>query len=270
MKKNYTRITLVGILAGFGLLLSQAEAQTTYTVGVNAAGATNISAVAVNDLIDFVAAEDRSYCCSINSSTAGANIRFSTVYDTPGETPDYSDYPINARGDWEPLLGTGPAEARACLSTAKDYLAPAAPYDLPRLRITHDAGGPVPAGVICYETTLFGGFNTFVTDFNFLELTNTTNSDITVDVVAFNSVTGSQTPIVSQNLTLKANSRKDLDIHSAAGSGAYGPVLVMHNGTPGSVIAILNQYKITATSPTLTFDPVATVVFKTRKELSGG
>jgi hypothetical protein len=115
----------------------------------------------------------------------------------------------------------------------------------------------------CRETTLLGGFNTSVTDFNFLELTNSLNSNngtITGTVVARNAI--SDTEILNVGFTINPGDRSDIDIHSAAGPGAFGPVFVCHDGPPNSVVAVMSQYNITSQAP-LEFEPVAQTVFQT-------
>ncbi len=122
--------------------------------------------------------------------------------------------------------------------------------------------------VLCQNTALIGGYNTSVTDFNFLEilLSNSVTTDgrfaidgSQVDVVLLirDAVTGSA---FRQRLRINSNAgdglgRADVAIHDIVGPGKFGSIIINHSGPPGSITARLVQYKITSTNP-LRFEPV--------------
>ena len=142
-----------------------------------------------------------------------------------------------------------------------------------------NSGGPFPYSAIanCDETTLYAGFNTSVTDFNFLELTNlldtgTTSGgsrDLTAIVTAVNTVPNPDVTVINgESFTVPVGSRTDVDIHSRSGPGAFGPVKICHNGAPGSLKAVVSQYNITSTAP-FDFAPVSQEVAVTRGAIAG-
>ncbi len=111
-----------------------------------------------------------------------------------------------------------------------------------------------------YETTLFGNYNTSVTDFNFLELTNRMvlqggdTGVINGFVVVKDSI--SDTEKLRTSFTVNPGDRIDVDIHAAVGEGNFGTVQVFHNGVPGALKGAVAQYRILTASP-LTFEPVS-------------
>ena len=113
--------------------------------------------------------------------------------------------------------------------------------------------------VRCYETTLTGGFNTSVTDFNFLEMTNTLgefktdDGVITGTITLWNSITNQE--ILEKSFSLAPGERKDENIHEAVGPGAFGTVQICHNAPQGALKGVVSQYNITNLSP-LDFEPV--------------
>lgn len=118
--------------------------------------------------------------------------------------------------------------------------------------------GDLLAWVECYETTLYGSFNTFVNDFNFLELTNTSSSTVTGNIRILNS---DATVIVSnQSFSVEAGRRFDFDIHTLAGSQKYGTVIVTHDGNLRTLLGNVSQYKGTAAD----FSLVASLPMTTR------
>ncbi len=109
------------------------------------------------------------------------------------------------------------------------------------------------------ESTLSGGFNTSVTNFNFLELTNNLISDshdngiISGKVIVKNVITD-QT-IFTQNFTINPSDRIDINIHDQVGPGVFGTVTVLHNGPAGSLKGVVSQYRLVSTTP-FDFEPV--------------
>ncbi len=240
---------------------------TRWTVPLNRGTATLIQTPTTGDIINTVTALDRSYCCTIGlGSDVDYGAYFSEVRNVFGAPVAWS-----ISGLMEPKIPyvwghSNPGRARACFMTTQST--DTSGFDL---IMAFDA--PPPGGanipVQCDETTLFGGFNTSVTDFNFLEITNTTDSDQIVEIIAINSVSGNSRVIDGLVSTVRANTRSDIDIHSRVGTGAFGPMIIKSYGPAGSLRAVLSQYNITSSVP-LDFAPVSFIEFKTRHALTGG
>ena len=218
--------------------------------------------------ISFGALTGHSYCCEIalrNGVTPNvADQAFFTSFIgvSSGQTVPHAN-----RGTSDPVLPffsglSDPAAARKCgIATSVGYIK----LDV---NIGADNGLAADYSTQCLETTLFGGFNTSVTDFNFLEISNTLNratdstETINVRIDATNAVTNA---VVFNGATVQvaAGERRDIDIHSVSGSGAFGPIRLSHDGPPGSIKAVVSQYRIVTTSP-FDFEPVAREVLTTR------
>ena len=251
----------------FLLLLSttSAQAQTVFKVALDRYAPVTIYSSVTGDIVSFSSSLDSSYCCSIEASAANAGARFTALHGRPGSLLTFAE-----RGSSQPTVlynGThsDSEAARACfiIDNSSVFISGVT------LELAFDSASPVDAEVNCIDTTLHGGFNTSVTDFNFLELTNTSGVEITARLKGANSVTGNLFAINDVIVTVPAGGRTDVDIHTLVGPGAYGPLRVKHNGAPGSLRAVLSQYNITSASP-LDFTPVAQLEFKTRKSLEGG
>ena len=92
----------------------------------------------------------------------------------------------------------------------------------------------------CLETTLYGGYNTNVNDFNFLEITNTTNATIIGAITATNS--DGTVVINKQAFGVLPNRRVDVDLHTPAGRNKFGLIQVTHSGPYGALQAYVSQY----------------------------
>lgn len=253
---------LMALIAGVVLFSPVSVfAQTGHAVIPDRQADSTIASVADGDTIEVAVEAGASYCCEV-IVPSNSNIYFSsstvTIAHGSGTTTASGAFPSSA-----PRLPNG--QARLCFIVPEALTLPTA-----TMTIGISSGSPlsnVPAQ--CFETTLYGGFNTSVTDFNFLEISNQSTSDITGSISAINVVPTPDVTVISQQaVTVEAGSRTDVDIHSAAGTGAFGPLKLVHLGAPGAVKAVLSQYNITSTAP-LDFAPVAQDVMKTRSELAG-
>jgi len=99
----------------------------------------------------------------------------------------------------------------------------------------------------CSETSLFGGFNTFVNDLNFLEISNTTRSNVMVWVTVTNFK--GEKVINGQLYTVAPGIRTDIDIHTPAGADSFGTIMLSHDAPSGGILARLSEYKITSAVP---------------------
>ncbi len=204
-----------------------------------------------------------SYCCEILD--ASVNVLFNSVTVTLFSTlPGTVTVTGIARGNEPPRLGTG--NSRVCFIVPSDIYAPLAWIDIFAYAPTANVR------MFCEETTLYGGFNTSVTDFNFLEMTNTSAegaAPISGSVTAINVVATPNVTVIDRiGFSVNGNSRFDFDIHARTGFGAFGPVKVAHDGAPGSLKAVMSQYVIVTASP-LDFVPMAQEVLRTRSDSAG-
>ncbi len=217
----------------------------------------NLTGLISGDILDIKVDENRSYCCTANSSNQFfAPPNMSTTYQVAAFTLTAAD-----RGLQSPYLGT--TFQRLCFTPPEGVGSGAL------ASITFSFfGTALNARVRCTETSLYGGFNTSVTDFNFLEIRNLASSGTIIGrVLARNTVSGG-TIVFDQPFSVAAGQRVDLNIHGTVGAGAFGPIVITHDGAPGAINAVLNQYNITSTSP-LDFEPVSQEIFVTRAQLVG-
>ncbi len=210
------------------------------------------------------------YCCDIISLNSVFTGFLNPVDILPFLSPPPVQVTARLAGVDSPTIGAD--FQRLCFAVP-----PTIPFALAQLTIF--SAGPFPYNAIAYcdETTLYSGFNTSVTDFNFLELTNlldtestgTLSRDLTAIVTAVNTVPNPDVTVInSESFTVPEGSRVDVDIHSRSGPGAFGPVKICHNGAPGSLKAVVSQYNITSTVP-FDFAPVAQDVAVTRGAIAG-
>jgi len=215
--------------------------------------------------IFFVGEAGRSYCCEVRYGP-------SETSDFPYFTGSVLNYttnesiPYKERGLDEPVIPNFsnhpyPADSRRCIHTLSK-----ASY-LMGVHLGTPTNNFLSAQLVeCIETTLFGGYNTNVTDFNFLELTNLLKGDFNnqaiTTVIAITDLFGNL--VVPEKLqVVRPGFRTDIDIHSIVGAGKYGTIRIAHDGPPGALKAALTQYRITSTVP-LDFVPVAREVFTVR------
>ena len=112
--------------------------------------------------------------------------------------------------------------------------------------LRNNGSGSYNGRVECAETTLYGGYNTNVSNFNFLEVVNISNTAISGTITATNS--NGTVVINKQAFTVSANNRLDVDVHTPAGAGKYGSIRVTYNGPVGALQAYVSQYNGTASS----------------------
>lgn len=206
-------------------------ADTLLSVGHDTAAAVNVN-TGDHFLIDLEAG--KSYSCeAIPANPATAFDFDTTVAGTTGGTPPS----ITAResGTLSPQV-TG--ESGDSADNRLSFLVTTA--DRYQLTVATAAGGGEDVRPRCLETTLYGGYNTNVNDFNFLELSNITNASITGTITATNF--DGTVVINGQAFTVPAGRRVDVDIHSAAGADKFGIIKVIHDGPFGSLQGNVSQY----------------------------
>ena len=218
-----------------------------------------ISSLSISDNIILRVQNNRSYCCAIwktrDGSAAAANLMDGTPSIGTLENLEY-------RGRASPWPASGQPRARHCFIFAKS-----ADNSLDRGTVSfpvHGLQNPLTnARVRCEETTLHGGFNTVVAQFNFIEITNTLPEGLLDNsIVATIKATGTRsgTELLNETVTIEQGKRVDINVHDRSGTD-FGPVIINHNGPPGSLRAVNAQYKIISTEP-LDFEPVLAVEFR--------
>ena len=219
-----------------------------------------VDSVTTSDTAFLVGFNERSYCCQITSPIR--NISFDTVSTSDGVLNNLVD-----RGRINPW-NHGTTNSRRCFyvtNVANNVKATVINLGID-VAVSSDN---VSMG--CTDTTLYGGFNTSVTDFNFIEITNTLTSGITTgdtgDVVVTVKAFGTAgTELLSTSFTLAAGRRRDVNVHESAPRD-FGPVIITHNGPPGAIRAVNAQYRIVTTEP-LDFEPVLVVPFREGRQWS--
>ena len=98
------------------------------------------------------------------------------------------------------------------------------------------------AFINCIDVTLNVGFNTFVNNLNFLEVTNNLGRILTINWEAIR-FDGSS---FSGSVDVAANTRTDIDIHSVVGPNSFGNLKIGVQGTSGAAIVNLSQYQTTS------------------------
>lgn len=175
----------------------------------------------------------KSYSCTVMGTGTGSNLDFSNSVTGPsGAIPAAFTGLITPAVVAEDVVGDNRISVTPTESGAHIFTVINADADAETGRLD------------CVETTLYGGYNTNVNDFNFLELLNTTNSTITGTITAVNF--DGTVVINAQAFTVTANNRADVDIHTAAGADRFGLIRVSHNGPPGALQASVSQYSGTA------------------------
>lgn len=214
-----------------------------------------ISSAANDGVYAFTADHLRSYCCAISGATDN------------GPSPVLSEFKVLTNSSQFPTtLETMPGTGGQCFivpfsSGQFGQGSAGVRFRLSTTGVTSFAGS---LKLRCTETTLTVGYNTSVTDFNFLEVTNLRPSTKTVfqagglnnvaaRIYATNSTGGS--PFSTLSVVFPEEKRTDIDIHSLTGAGQFGTIRIPHYGSPGDLSCALSQYTITSTNP-LDFQPV--------------
>ena len=222
----------------------------------------SLASVADNDVVRMTFSLGRSYCCEIWARDISTS-DFTSVNDNAGMPLPSAVSRGRASPEIANGTGTNKVDSRKCFTGelipggVTNQIA-ALPIDM--------TPSPV-ANVIarCYETTLVGGFNTSVTDFNFLEITNTLAANADDDgvvegrIIARNAI--NDTEVLNTTFTVNPGDRVDVNLHDSAGAGAFGPIILTHNGPLGAVQATVSQYRIVTTAP-LAFEPAAQSVLR--------
>lgn len=219
----------------------------------------SVASITSSDAVNFSVLPGRSYCLETKTITGSV---FASIQGTVPTDPNL-DLTTSARGDASPPIISPriPAFSRFARSC---FIATGNPASVSsyRARSTFSFTSGTTASTTLlqvYDTTLTGGFNTSVTDFNFLELTNALTSFtsdsgvITGKIVAKNVITDAVQ--LSTTFTVNAGDRVDVNLHDAVGPNVFGVVTVTHDGPPGSLKGVVSQYRLVRLVP-FDFEPV--------------
>lgn len=265
-RRFLSRLWLLALTWGFSN--KSVEAQVSHEIIVSRTIGQDVTLIAPTDYLRFSADAGSSYACEVLAVGGLGNGYFVSPVRVISDNGVGTTTTVTPRacGSDNPRTGVDPS--RFCFVVPSQI-------SFPSVEIDVGWTGVYPGNVrlTCDETTLYAGFNTSVTNFNFLELTNTLDRattesfllrNLTATVTAINTAPATDVTIINGiSVSVPANSRTDVDIHSAAGVGAFGPIKIAHDGAPGSLKAVVSQYNITTTNP-LSFAPVAQEVAVTR------
>ena len=211
--------------------------------------------VNLNDTFEIVTYDERSYCCSIDGGQQTTSIAWGSVFNltTSGTNSSVTRTTEGA------VLDTG---TRLC------HYQDDVSGQLKLQYAAFTAAGTQFATVSCEETTLVGGFNTSVTDFNFLEISGQalSTSSVVSGKVFITTVVSAQTIEIPFTIDFSSNlqQRLDLNIHEAIGGAKdFGQVTIIHNAAEGMLKARLSQYRLVSLLP-FDFEPVLQEVFVKR------
>lgn len=217
-------------MAMIGAVSAPAHATGFITVGSSYAGDGGTVQLATGSIMEVSLEADRSYACTAMAATNGSTLDLSDQV----QNPDTTTFTAVKRGNVSPRV-----TADATLDDNRLALIPTQTGDH-RFTVAQATGTEV-ARVECLETSLFGGYNTNVNDFNFLEITNTTGAVINGTVTARNF---DGTVVIDKlPFSVGAENRIDVDVHTAAGADKFGFIKVNHDGPFGALQASVSQYR---------------------------
>jgi hypothetical protein len=263
------RTALLAVVTGF--LVSPTLLFAQYQVVVGRQSTSTIGTVVNGNQVLIAVDPGSSYCCETLTAAPNSIFFSSNVVEMRSSGSPSGSVTGRFAGSDSPRLFDG--WARLCFVVPSTMVYPSATLTMGTIysSITN-------VQVYCDETTLYGGFNTSITDFNFLEITNTLQNvspdvadrTLNLTLTAVNTVPDPDVTVINQeSFTVAAGTRRDINIHERAGSGAFGTLRLAHNGSPGAIKAVLSQYNIVSVTPALDFAPVAQDVLRVRGESAG-
>ena len=186
---------------------------------------------------------NRSYACSLIAKDDLTDLDFHSVLD-----PGNALVAVGVIGDVTPALAGDTGDTgnnRIAIIPSGQGTQTAGKYTVNVANQTRQLLGTSSLSAVgrvdCIETTLYGGYNTSISEFNFLEVLNTTNTAIAGAITATNS---DGTVVINQQIfNVAPNRRVDIDLHTAAGPGKFGLIQVVHTGPYGALQAFVSQYE---------------------------
>lgn len=194
--------------------------------------------ISVSTVLTFAINLDarRSYACTAVGQNSDTNTGFSASVTGPGGTTQTGVL----QGEVTPAV---PGNSDTDLKNNR-LVFTAQSSGTHSIQLTDFKSGGESVRIECVETSLYGVYNTNVNDFNFLELTNTTNTPLSGSWTATNwdgqEFTG--------DFSIPANRRVDINLHDVVGQDRFGQVLVSHSGPDGALLGYVSQYVGTPTN----------------------
>jgi len=185
-------------------------------------------------LAEVVLEPQRSYECTVLAEFAGDAL--STQFVDQSNAPlDISANRIRQIGTVTPSLGDS-----ASLADNRLSIQPVSPLStFTKIKITNLLNQTLSTKTICTETTLYGGYNTYLGQMSFIELLNISNAPLNARVKGFNFDGG--TPF-DRDVMIQPNARVDVDVHITTGPDKYGTITITHDGPYGSLVGHLSTY----------------------------
>ncbi len=234
-----TRLSKIFAMLALVVVPTSAFADTAYvTVGSRVANNNNngLESLVAGDSVVINTVKNRSYACSFLPEDDSKVDMLSTVIDANGD-------PITAVlcGDSEPIVSTvddnTKDDNRLC------FIAPTS-GEMSMGVGAIEGGSFILASIECLETTLFGGYNTNVASFVFLELENRTSGNVTASI----TIRQNDGTVVADGVLVNVapNSRTDFDVHSVAGANQFGSIIVSNTAPFGGLSGRVSSYSSSA------------------------
>lgn len=207
---------------------------------------TTVATIAASQKIILPVTYDRSYCCEVLASDSSSQVKLQSVDFNFSEVL----FQGAERGNTEPRIAE--RDGRRCFVIRRAAGNNSGSGSELTFNLGFTSGSSAnDVSINCQETTLFCGFNTFASEVNVLEVSNTQTSDPSTpgfaSVTAYTSMNiTSRVPVERRDLSplfVQASSRVDsLSITSLAGPSAFGTLAIAHDGAPGSLRARVARY----------------------------
>lgn len=232
-------------LSAMGVSLAEAQSVIPVTVGVPFRGAI-VSGTKFSTFLEV----GRSYSCTISSNDPASELALSATVEKPygvdGATKLIGDLspgvavPSTDADQKDNRISIIPVPLRLCRGGlgCQDV----GTSGLHQITATTKGGGE-QVEFLCEDSTLFVGFNTSVSDYNWLELERQIEGGITI-LATFESSSGASRGTRSVDLISGGHRRFDLGVHDLVGRGVYGRIALRHNGPVGALRARLAQYTV--------------------------
>lgn len=228
------------VLLAFLAFLPNAFAQQAYIIPGSRPGSdSGVLSLANGNTFRTFALKDRSVYCRYRSATA-TDITLSEIIACGSGTCPTARLVGDVESGTDQGIGADDAIAFIANDNPADGFLPVDNY----YDMTVVAVAPSPSNVIieCFNTTLYGNFNTVsaANPFNFLELSNDSNVGINTRVV----VTKNDGTILSTlNIFVGEGQQRDISIHDIAGAAnTFGRITVAHDGALHGIRAKLTKY----------------------------
>lgn len=208
------------------------------TVGLGSEKAkSHVQTVVDGESITVYLDKDRSYACNFTTSGSASILEMDTTVRN-GIIPAIVEGTAVNRNSATPGIALTSQHYRMCFIAKNSNL-----HLFKFINVDPGSGPSVEIVSNCVETSLYGGYNTNANPYNFLEISNTTDSTISGKIYAVNF--DGSVVINNQAFSVGAGLRFDVDLHTPAGANKYGTLRVTHDGPFGALQAGVSQYTST-------------------------